>query len=208
MGLVPFLQPQVILNPHGSGLMDDDKIKNNTLLLVDAGYKDNMMLEEAMRDGFDVIFLLDVHGLKPTLNKFILKDLHGKFAWAKLLRNCFHVLTNANSVKSFRLTDRANEEIVIRDEMVDLAKQLPDMHAQALYKIIHRMNTGRLRLGDKKKAQIYMVANEAYSTLFNFANFKTEEPRELMTAGWMAAVEVLESLGFDTNIVKPVFHEK
>lgn len=218
MGIVPFLEPQVIYNPKGIGLIDDDKIKNNALLLVDGGYKSNMMLEMAMRDGFDVIFVIDVHGLKPTINKFTLDDLHSKFAWAKLLRNCFHILTNANDVKQYQLTDRANEEIVIRDEEIEIreellkfADRLPTEYLSDLSviidhqnTIIDRMNNGRLRLGDKKKAEIIMVSNEEYSTLFNFAKFKPEEPIELMTAGWLSAVETLQSLGFDTSSVMPV----
>lgn len=215
---VPFLEPQVIHDPKGTGLIDDDKIKNNALLLVDGGYKSNMMLEMAMRDGFDVIFVIDVHGLKPTINKFTLDDLHSKFAWAKLLRNCFHILTNANDVKQFQLTDRANEEIVIRDEEIEIreellkfADRLPSGYLAELNTIIElqdavidRMNNGRLRLGDKKEAEIIMVSNEEYSTLFNFAKFEPKEPTDLMTAGWLAAVETLQSLGFDTSSVVPV----
>lgn len=211
MALIPFLEPQRIDNPKGSGLLDDDKIKDNTLLLVDGGYKSNMMLELAMRDGYDVIFIIDVHGLKPTINKFTLNDLHSILAWAKLLRNCFHLLSNANDDKQYQLAARINEEIAVRDELVqlvDFLDQLVDIPilrvvSARLRTIIGRMNDERLRLGDKKKAHIYMVANEEYSTLFNFAKFKKREPRDLLNAGWLAAVEILESEGFDTDIVKP-----
>lgn len=203
MAIVPFLEPQVIRNPKGSGLLDDDLIQNDALLLVDGGYRSNMMLEMAMRDGFDVIFVIDVHGLKPTINKFTMDELHSKLAWAKLLRNCFHILSNANDVKQFQLAERANEEIWIRDELRDLAEQLPPEHAVALNKVIDRMNNGRLRLQDKNKTQIYTVANEEYSTLFNFAKFKPQEPRDLLNAGWLAAVETLGSLGFDTSCAMP-----
>ncbi|MDP3697652.1 MAG: hypothetical protein Q8R55_06630 [Candidatus Taylorbacteria bacterium] len=213
MAIVPFLEPQVIYNPKGAGLIDDDKIKNNALLLVDGGYRSNMMLEMAMRDGFDVIFVIDVHGLKPTINKFTFDDLHSKFAWAKLLRNCFHLLSNANDNKQFQLADRINEEIAVRDELVDIVyflEQFPDSPVPSVITtrvkgLIGRMNNDRLRLGDKKQAQIYVVSNEEYSTLFNFAKFTPKkETRDLMTAGWIAAVETLESLGFDTSSVMPV----
>lgn len=205
MAIVPFLEPQPIYNPKGAGLIDDNEIRNNSLLLVDGGYRSNMMLEMAMRDDFDVIFVIDVHGLKPTENKFKPEDLNSKFAWAKLLRNCFHILSNANDVKQYQLAERANEEIWIRDEILDIAGQLPVGHTltDALYKVIDRMDNGRLRLHDKKKAQIYTVAREEYSTLFNFAKFKPQEPRDLLDAGWLAAVDTLNSLGFDTSCVMP-----
>lgn len=217
MGIVPFLEPQVIHNPNGSGLIDEEKIENNALLLVDGGYKSNMMLEMAMRDGYDVVFLIDVHNLKPTLNKFTLDDLHGKFAWAKLLRNCFHVLTNTNDVKQFQLAERANEEIAIRDSEIEildmlsrLSEKLPAEYQADLgtiinkqYAIIERMNNDRLRLRDKKNTKIIVVSNERYSTLFNFAKFEQAETMNLLNAGWQAAVDALDSLGFDTSGAMP-----
>lgn len=212
MAIIPFLEPTVIYNPQGSGLIDDDKIKNNALLLVDGGYRSNMMLEVAMRDGFDVIFVIDVHGLKPTVNTFSLKELHSIFAWAKLLRNCFHLLSNANDDKQFQLASRVNEEIAVRDELVDILGFLEQFSDDSpaltvtigrIRNIIGRMNDDRLRLGDKNQAEIIMVANEEYSTLFNFAKFKQQEPRDLLNAGWLAAVKTLDSAGFDTSRVKP-----
>lgn len=218
MGIVPFLEPQIIFNPKDSGLIDENLIQENALLLVDGGYKSNMMLETAMRDGFDVIFVIDVHGLKPTLNKFTPKDLDSAFAWAKLLRNCFHLLTNSNDIKQFQLTERANEEIAIRDSetevlglLTDLFDKLPPEYQKDLnpiidyqHAIIDRMNNDRLRLGDKKRTKIIMVSNEAHSTLFNFAKFKPQEPMDLLNAGWIAAVDTMKSLGFNVSSAMPV----
>lgn len=189
MGLIPFLPPQIIINPESADLIEPGKSILNALLLVDGGFKGNMLLEEAMRDKFDVIFLIDVHNLKPTAI-----DLNMKYYWPNLLRTGLHLLSNANDVRQFQLADRINEEIRIKDELVRLASQLPDCYAPILKSIISRMDEGRLRLGDKKEAKVIIVSNQDYSTLFNFAKFTEEEVLTLLTAGENAARQALEQL--------------
>ncbi|MDO8496057.1 MAG: hypothetical protein Q7S43_01225 [bacterium] len=194
MGLVPFLQPQIIDNPVAAELISADKVVKNAMLLIDGGFKGNMLLEEAMRDGFNIIFLVDIHGLKPTET-----DLTMRYHWPNLVRGGLHILSNANDVKQFQLTDRANEEIMVRDELVDFSTQLSAEQADGLNRIIDRMNNGRLRLGDKKKAEIIMVSNEEHSTLFNFAKFERAEVLELMSAGYEGAKRVLVDIGLETR---------
>lgn len=192
MGLVPFLQPQVVLNPVESDLIDEDKVKLNALLLIDGGFKGNMLLEEAMRDGLNVIFLVDIHGLKPTQT-----DLNMKYYWAHLIRGGLHILSNANDVRQFQITDRINEEIRIKNELLKLARQLPAEHAEDLRTVIARMDEGRLRLGDKSEAQICVVSSESDSTLFNFAKFTREEVLSLMSAGYEAGLRTIKEIGLE-----------
>ena len=189
MGLVPFLPPQMIFDPEDAGLIEPGKAVSNALLLIDGGFKGNMLLEEAMRDKFDVIFLIDVHGLKPTIT-----DLKMSYYWPNLLRTGLHILSNANDVRQFQLADRINEEIRIKNELLKLTEQLPDSYAPILKSVISRMDEGRLRLGDKKEAQIIMVSNPEYSTLFNFAKFTKEDVLTLLYAGEVAANRILDEL--------------
>lgn len=190
MGLVPFLQPQMVFDPVEADLISKDKVRLNSMLLIDGGFKGNILLEEAMRDNFNVIFLIDIHGLKPTET-----DLSMKYRWTNLIRSAFHILSNANDIKQYQLTDRANEEIAIRDELVELSRQLPQEHTKPLIDIITRMNNGRLRLGDKQEAKIYVVSEEEESMLFNFSNFEQETVLKLLSAGESAGNRVLSELG-------------
>lgn len=189
-GLVPFLPPQVISDPVEAGLISSEKVRGNSLLLIDGGYKGNMLLEEAQRDGFNLIFLIDIHGLKPTVT-----ELREKYHWSHLTRSGFHILSNANDVRQFQLSDRINEEIRVKNDLERLAEQLPEEQAQALRDIISRMDEGRLRLGDKTETQKIIVANERFSTLFNFASFKREDVRRLLDAGEEAGIKAMEELG-------------
>src|SRR3989338_2609816 len=192
MGLVPFLPPQMVFDPEAAGLIESGKSILNALLLIDGGFKGNMLLEEAMRDQFDVIFLIDVHDLRPTST-----DLSTRYHWTSLLRTGLHILSNTNDVRQFQMADRINEEIRIKNELLKLIEQLPDYHAPILRSIISRMDEGRLRLGDKKEARIIIVSNPRYSTLFNFAKFTEEEVITLLSAGEEASNKVLERLGLD-----------
>lgn len=194
MGLVPFLPPQRVFNPEEAGLIEKGKAKNNSLLLVDGGFMGNMLLEEAMRDWFDVIFLIDIHGLKVTESNF---DINKKYHWSKLLRTGFHVLSSTNDFRQYQMDERINEEIRIKGRLEEFLKTLPLELSNGLTDILKQMNEGRLRLGDKKETKIIVVSNEKHSTLFNFASFtKHKETIQLLTAGYEAAHKTLEELGF------------
>lgn len=189
MGLIPFLQPQMIYDPVEAGLIDASKVRGNSLLLVDGGFKGNMLLEEAVRDQFDIIFLIDIHGLKPTET-----DINMKYHWTSLTRSAFHLLSNTNDIRQFQITDRINEEIRIKDKLLCLLDKLPTEFQPDLLQIINCMDEDRLRLGDKRKAKIYQVSNEEYSTLFNFVKFTQKEVLQLLTAGYTGAIRTLESI--------------
>lgn len=190
MGLVPFLPPQRVFNPEEAGLIEKGKAKNNSLLLVDGGFMGNMLLEEAMRDWFDVIFLIDVHGLKITESNF---DINKKYHWTKLLRTSFHALSSTNDLRQYQMDERINEEIRIKGRLEEFLKTLPVESASGLADIIKQMDDGRLRLGDKKETHIFLISNEVHSTLFNFANFtKHKETVQLLNAGYDAAYRFLE----------------
>lgn len=206
--LIPFLPPQIIENPEDAELIEAGKSKTidqtarlvkprrkpfKAMLLIDGGYKGNMLLEEAQRDGFNVIFLIDLHGLKPTET-----DLGMKLHWSSLIRIGQHILSNTNDNRQFQISDRINEEIVIKEKLIELTWKLQLEQADELRAIVSQMDEGRLRLGDKTKTQIYMVSNEEYSTLFNFAKFDRQEVLDLMTYGREAAIKTLQKLGFDT----------
>lgn len=193
MGLVPFLSPQRVFDPEQAGLIEAGKSKDNSLLLVDGGFIGNMLLEEAMRDWFDVIFLVDIHGLKTTKSDF---DVRKKYHWAKFLRSGFHILSCTNDLRQYQLDDRINEEIRIKQQLCALLEKLPQELAGELEVILDQMDDGRLRLRDKKETQIIIVSNEEKSALFNFASFtKHKETIRLLEAGYEAANRTLEELG-------------
>ena len=202
--LVPFLDPQFIYNPEEAELIEQGKSRMGALLLVDGGYNVNMLLEQAVRDQFDLIFLIDIHGLVPTE-----MDLNEKYFWPPLLRAAIHSLSCTNDLRQFQMVDRINEEIIIKKEEIAVKKELErlckDMSTEqrevleAIIKrqgaIIDRMNNGRLRLEDKDNADIQMVANQDKSSLFNFVKFEQQDVMKLLEAGIEAGQEVIKSIG-------------
>jgi hypothetical protein len=192
MGLVPFLPPQRVFYPEEAGLIEKGKSRHNSLLLIDGGFVANMLLEVAMRDIFDVIFIIDIHGLQPTKTDF---DATQSYHWSKMLRSAFHILSNTNDSRQYQLDDRINEEIRIKKELVKLTRKLPELYKREAQQIIDRMDNGRLRLGDKDETKLIVVSNPQRSVLFNFANFtRHKETVELLYAGQLAAEEVLPQI--------------
>lgn len=190
MALIPFLNPQFVYDPEDAELIERGKSRQNALLLIDGGYKANMLLEEAVRDRFDLIFLIDIHGLVPTET-----DLNERYFLPKLLRLAIHSLSSTNDLRQFQMVDRINEEITIKKELEKLCKNIPPEQRECLRGIIDRMNNGRLRLGDKDNADIQMVSNQDKSRLFNFVKFEHREVIELLEAGIEAGQEVLKNMG-------------
>jgi len=192
MGLVPFLPPQRVYNPEKAGLIEKGKAKNNSLLLIDGGFMGNMLLEEATRDGYDIIFLIDIHGLQLAETEF---DIGKKQHWGKLLRSGFHILSSTNDRRQFQMDERIDEEIRIKKLLLQLRSRLPAEYAEELQTIIQRMNQGRLRLGDKEETQRILVSNPEYSSLFNFTNFtRHKETLEFMNAAHEAVRRALQEL--------------
>lgn len=188
--LVPFLDPQFVYDPEDAELIEQGKSKRKALLLVDGGYNANMLLEEAVRDQFDLIFLIDIHGLVSTE-----MNLSEKYFWPNILRVAIHSLSCTNDMRQFQLVGRINEEIVIKKRLEKLYRSIPPEHRGCLEEILERMNSGRLRLGDKSNAEIQMVSNQEKSRLFNFAKFKRRDVTDLLEAGIEAGHETLEQMG-------------
>ncbi len=188
--LVPFLNPQFIYDPEGAELIEQGKARQKALLLIDGGYKANMLLEEAIRDQFDLIFLIDIHGMVPTKT-----DLNEKYFWPNLLRLAIHSLSSTNDMRQFQMVDRINEEIAIKKELKGLCENLSPEQKSRLRAIIGRMDDGRLRLGDKDNADIQMGSNKSKSSLFNFVKFKRQDVTKLLDAGFEAGKVALQNVG-------------
>ncbi|MBI2062617.1 MAG: hypothetical protein HYT64_02925 [Candidatus Yanofskybacteria bacterium] len=188
--LIPFLNPQFVYNPEEAELIEKSKSRQNALLLIDGGYNANILLEQAVRDQFDLIFLIDIHGLVPTE-----MDLSGKFFWPNLLRSAVHCLSATNDMRQFQMVDRINEEIIIKKELEVFYDELPEEQRERLKAVIDRMNNGRLRLEDKDNADIQMVSNQNKSSLFNFVKFKRQDVVSLLEAGIEAGQETIKRMG-------------
>lgn len=188
--LVPFLNPQFIYDPEDAELIERGKSRQNALLLIDGGYNSNMLLEQAIRDRFDLIFLIDIHGLVPTET-----DMGEKYFWPNILRMAIHSLSCTNDMRQFQLVDRINEEVTIKKELERICQTFPQEQREDLQNVIDRMDNGRLRLGDKDKAEILMVSNQDKSSLFNFVKFQQQDVRKLLEAGIQAGQDAIKSVG-------------
>lgn len=188
--LSPFLNPQFVYDPEDAELIERGKSRQNALLLVDGGYKANMLLEEAVRDRFDLIFLIDIHGLVPTET-----DLNEKYFWPNLSRLATHSLSSTNDMRQFQMVDRINEEIAVKKELEKLCENISPEQKGRLKTIIERMNDGRLRLGDKNNADILIVSNQSKSSLFNFVKFEQQDVLKLLKAGIEAGQEAIKNIG-------------
>ena len=188
--LVPFLNPQFVYDPEGAELIEQGKSRMGALLLVDGGYNSNMLLEQAVRDQFDLIFLIDIHGMVPTE-----MDLNEKYFWPNILRASIHSLSCTNDMRQFQTVDRINEEIAIKKEIEKVCSIILPEQRVLLRAIIDRMNYGRLRLGDKDNADIQMVSNSNKASLFNFVKFEQQDVLNLLEAGIEAGQEVRKSMG-------------
>jgi len=188
--LVPFLNPQFVYDPEEAELIEKGKSRKNALLLIDGGYNANMLLEQAVRDQFDLIFLIDIHGLVPTE-----MDLSERYFWPVILRAAIHSLSCTNDMRQFQMVERINEEISIKKELKDMCESIPDEQRTRLKGIIERMDNGRLRLVDKDNAEMEMVSNQRKSCLFNFIKFKQQDVLDLLEAGIEAGQEVIKRMG-------------
>lgn len=189
--LVPFLNPQLVYDPEEAELIGMGKSRKNTLLLIDGGYNANMLLEQAVRDQFDLIFLIDIHGLVPTET-----DLNERYFWPNILRAAIHSLSCTNDMRQFQMVDRINEEITIKKEVERICEDVQDWKYKSLLKaVIDKMNNGRLRLGDKNNADIQMVSNQNKSSLFNFVKFQQQDVVNLLEAGIEAGQVALKNAG-------------
>ncbi len=187
--LVPFLNPTFVYDPEEAELIEKGKSRQGALMLIDGGYKANMLLEQAIREQFDLIFLIDIHGLVPTET-----ETNDRYFWPNLLRKAVHGLSCTNDMRQFQLVDRINEEIAIKKEIEAVCTDIPIEQRKALQAVIDRMNNGRLRLDDKDISEIQMVSNPDKASLFNFIKFEPQDVTKLLEAGFDAGREALKIL--------------
>ncbi|MBX4189947.1 patatin-like phospholipase family protein [Candidatus Parcubacteria bacterium] len=186
MALTPFLPPVVLGDCDKAGLLEDKEA-----LLSDGAFKANLPLEQALYDSckFDVIIIIDVHGLKLAP-----LDFNQRNHWATHLRRNMHILINDHDEKELQMFDRVNEEMRVLGLLQDLKKKLPAEDKHHMEGIIERMKSGPLGLADKKVVERVFISDHRYSTLFNFASFTQKETMDLMMAGHYAALNMLKSL--------------
>lgn len=193
--LVPFFPPKMVYEPVKAELIDETEF--DALMLIDSAFKTNLLLEEAMMDGYDYIFVVDIHNLE-TSNV----DVKEKYFWPNLLRGATHILINSNDYAEMRIVERINEEISAKnqiEEVLEMRDKLPPEAVTILEATLKRMNEGRLRLHDKRLTSVVMVSARERSMLFNFIKFAQTEVASLMEAGHYAAIRTLNNLGLNTK---------
>lgn len=196
MALVPFLPPVLVDDAVHDGLIDavyDNKIirRNQALLLLDGGYFDNLLLDEACRDGMDTIFVVDINELKlgPL-------DTELWNHWAFPLQRAFSVLITTNDQRRLHGVNRTNEILAIRKELMELRARADVGGAveTAIDTVITRMDKGLLALADKHPVEIVTIGDLPHSIPFDFANFQPWEVEHLLQCGHDAAKRALADL--------------
>lgn len=197
MALAPWFNSPVIPRAKELGLIDETHPDTDKLFLVDGAYGGDLFLEEVVRDeyNFDVIFIMDIHGLKPS--RFNLEERN---TWIHKLRRTTHLTINSRDKLALSLNERINEEIEIRDLL--LKARALSSRPEDIDSVIKRINNGRLHLSDKHKAEVFMISNTEQEIPFNFANFSTAEVAHLMRAGHQAALRMAKHLELDTSGIK------
>ncbi len=176
--LIPFLNGQFAYDPEEYELIEPGKAVKNCLFLVDGGYKASLLLEQAVRDGFDQIFVIDIHGLVPEVI-----DPDKKYFWPNILQSSVHSLACTNDARQMQIVDRINEEITLKKQLQDVCATLPETQQTQLREILARMDYGRLRLYDKDETTVHMVSNPEKACLFNFVSFESKDVPKLLRAG-------------------------
>lgn len=191
MALTPFLRLQVVwCGPKGLSpkrQTGDDF----SVALMDGGFRDNLMIEQACRDGMKTLLVIDINGLRisppPTQS-------HKR--WADSLLRAFHTLITTNDQRNLYGATRVNEELVIRDELKELRARA-DVSGPvevALDAILNRMDSGRLGLAEKHDIRVHLVSEPKSEIPFDFSNFTHQETEHLISAGHRAMCATLEAL--------------
>ena len=192
MAVAPYFPPIFIDNPYKYGLVDDPERKE--LFLIDGAYKKNIMLEHAVKAGYDVVFMVDIHGLKTSP-----ADLDSPFRWPYILTKATHILMESNDNGQWDSVRRVNEEITVRDELKSAIMNLPPQDRALFDSVMSRMNIGDLRLINKKRVETFLISKPDSSRLFNFASFKKAEVPFLLEAGRLAAIDTLKKVNINTH---------
>ena len=220
MCLVPWFQsPPAIDNPVEKKLLDKAHPEFNSVWLVDGGYRNGLLLEEAIREpiGYDAIFIVDIHGLQF---EEVRRTTPYNIA-ARLIRTN-SILSTTNNQLMLSLVERINAGVEIRDTVLELKKKLQEARRlssrpediedaiKLVDEMIEQMNYGRLRLSDKRTQEIEIVSdpNPKHSVHFDFTDFSKGQTAvaQLMQKAHNAALKTLRKLGLSTKgipLIKP-----
>ncbi len=204
--LIPFFSPRFVYDPVESELTDQTEF--SALVLLDGAYKGSLLLPEMAKDGYDLVFVIDLNNVEPAK-----VDMNERFFWLNILKDSFHILINTLDASRLKQLYRVNEEIIIRDEVeaikMELAKareNLPREHASRLNIVLsrlnfltRRMNAGHLKLENKRITKVCIVSDWAHAVPFNFTKFSHNEIIHIMQAGRCSAIRVLEDLGLSVK---------
>lgn len=194
MALVPFLKCQLAYDVVEDGLLTTPWTRvgpfRDIAVLFDGGFADNLMFDDACRDGCTVVFVVDINGLKlgPLTT-------HKWDHWAHALQRAFHVLVTTNDNRRFTGVERTNKVLGIREELLALAGNgdVSQRTAGRLKALVGRMDDA-LDLGHKHRVTVAMVDDPAGTRPFDFASFSTVETAHLLHSGDRAALRVLASV--------------
>jgi len=191
MALVPFLKCQLAFDVVDDELLAEPWTRvgpfRDVAVLFDGGFTDNLMFDDACRDGCTVVFVVDINGLKlgPLTT-------HKWDHWANTLQRAFHVLVTTNDNRRFTGVERTNKVLGIREELTALASNgdVSQRTAGRLKALVGRMDEA-LDLGAKHRVSVVMVDDPAGARPFDFANFTTVETAHLLHSGHRAARRAL-----------------
>lgn len=203
MGLVPFLPVRLIPNVIENELLADPLIQTgpnaNCAAGFDGGYIGNLMLEQACRDGIDVLFVVDINGLE--LAPLDSKSYHH---WSLTLQRAFSVLVTTNDHRHLMGLERMNEVLTIRDQLHALMEQTLDdeslmgsdakILATKVMGVIDRMDHGDLQLHGKHLMKIVKAEDRENSRPFDFSNFTRQETKHLLDCGTRSAHRILDQI--------------
>lgn len=194
MALTPFLKNHIVYDVVEAELLDEPWTRvgpyRDVAVLFDGGFTDNLMFDDACRDGCTVVFVVDINGLQlgPLTT-------HKWDHWANTLQRAFHVLVTTNDNRRYSGVERTNEILVIRDELRTLAsgRAVSKRTAKRLGSLIDRMDEA-LELTGKHVVQSVMVEDPSGRRPFDFASFTHEESVHLLHSGHQAAARALQSV--------------
>lgn len=191
MALTPFLRLQVIwCGPKGFSPKRQTP-EDFSVALMDGGFRDNLLIDQACRDGMKTVLVIDIHGLEiapPAKRSY----RH----WIDSLLRASHALIATNDQRSMLGATRVNEEIALRDELARIREQsgTPEWIRAALDDVLFRMNQGRLGLEQKRSVNVHLVSDYDASIPFDFASFTHAEVEHLISAGHRAMRKTLDAL--------------
>lgn len=189
MALTPFMRlHQIWAGPKGLATQPQTP-EDFCVRLMDGGYRDNLMVEYAARDGINTLLVVDINGLQIARSP---ED--GYKYWAGPLQMAFHTLITTNDQRNLYGATRVNEELAIRDELAGLVNQIPEEQRAAVTNILARMDHGRLELAKKHNLHVHLIEDHENVIPFDFANFTHQDVLHLVACGRNAATRTLEAL--------------